>query len=287
MSSKIITLLCLLGLAVAPCAAAAQEAADGAAASDTTSTKPSSISGRVADHESALGIPGAVVSLTSVVEGPSSVRRRGTNRDGRFFYSNLEPGTYLLSIDRFGYRSMHDTVRIPPGAQLRMHAELSVQAIKLDPVVVVVRSRSHPFTVIPGLEQRKRTGMGTFIDRKAIEEQKPFYVSDLLRTVPGVRLLRDEDLGYAIRLRGGCLPAIWIDGNRTQATDIDLLLRPSDIQEVEVYRGAEIPVRFGNNPCGAVAFWTRTASNDVGPGATWKKIAISAAALALIIVGSH
>ncbi len=282
-ANTIRTLLCLLGVVVAPCATSAQDTAAG----DTLANKPSSISGRVADHESALGIPGAVVSLTSQLEGPTSVRRRGTNRDGRFFYSKLPPGTYVLTIDRFGYRSMHDTVTIPAGSELRMHAELSPFPVELDPVVVVVKSRSHPFTVIPGLEQRERRGLGTIIDRDAIEQQKPFYVSDLLRTVPGVRLLRDQDLGYSVRLRGGCLPAVWIDGNRTEATDVDLLLRPADIQTVEVYRGAELPPRFGNNPCGAVVFWTRIAQGGSGLGSTWKKLLISAAVLSVMFLRGH
>lgn len=278
-------LICALSVGVLPRLATAQEGASSAA--DTAAPKPSSISGRVADHESALGIPGALVSLTSASGGPASVRRRGTNRDGRFFYSNLSAGTYFLTIDHFGYRSLHDTVSIPPGSELRMHAELSAAPIKLEPVVVVVRSRAHPLTVIPGLEHRKRLGQGTFIGRKEIEQQKPFYVSDLLRVVPGVRLFRDQDLGYAIRLRGGCTPSVWIDGNRTDATDVDLLLRPSDIQQVEVYRGAQLPPRFGSNPCGAVAFWTRSAERRPGQSATWKKVLISAAVVGVLFLGGH
>jgi hypothetical protein len=245
----------------------------------------SNISARLTDHETGQPIQGAIVRLFSGVGREERVRTRVTNRDGRFFFSHLPGGRYALVAGRLGYRNMSDSVAIPSGEDLQLRLQLSSYPVELDPVLVVVTPPTTRAGPVPGLAARERRGIGTILDRKEIEDVHPFEVSDLFRTIPGVRVMPDQDLGYRLELHGGCKPVIWVDGTRTSADDVDLFLRPSDLQAVEVYQAAEVPARYSGNSCGAVLFWTRPAEKaNLKFSSFWKKLIIPAAILAALIV---
>jgi hypothetical protein len=73
-----------------------------------------------------------------------------------------------------------------------------------------------------------------------------------------------------------------VDGIRTSIdTDIDDVLPATTVEAVEVYRGVELPLTLGNNPCGAIVFWTRLPESTGGPGFTWKRIGIASAFILL------
>lgn len=279
----VLTLAALLAPAVAsllgPMPSSAQEAVG---QRDTLST----VSGIVSDHETVRPVLGATVFLTAGSGETRTVRRSETGQDGRFIFTGLPAGAYQLTVDRLGYRSLTDSITVPPGTELRVQAELSTLPLDLEPIVVVVGARSQD--VVPGLGGRVQRGVGTIITRDRIEATKAQHVSEILRLAPGVRLVPEGDLGYTVRLRGGCRPAIWIDDARTQSIDVDAILLPSDVEAVEVYHANELPARFGQDPCGAVVFWTRTQQPGTGKMAAWKRVALSAAVLAgMLLVRIH
>ncbi len=270
-------------VAAAPRVAGAQTSTPSSAPDST-----SDISARLTDHESGMPIQGAIVRLVSGVGRAEHVRTRLTNQDGRFFFSKLPGGTYSLQAGGMGYRDLSDSLSIPSGKRLELRLQLSSSPIQLQPVLVVVKSRAQRRGPVPGLEARERRGLGTIITREKISEENPFVVSDLFRTVPGVRVVPDRDLGYDLELRGGCKPAIWVDGTRTSADDIDLVLHPADLQAVEIYQASEIPVRFATNRCGVVLFWTRPQESVHGKaGPLWKKLLIPAVVLAVVILRAY
>ncbi len=272
-----VLLIPILAAVLGPVPASAQE---GRGQRDTLST----VSGSVSDHETARPVLGATVSLTSGSGETLAVRTGETGRDGRFAFTGLPAGDYRLTVDRLGYHILNDSITVPPGAELRVQAELSTLPLDLEPIVVVVGARD----VVPGLGGRAHRGVGTIITRDRIEATKAQHVSEILRLAPGVRLVPEGDLGYTVRLRGGCRPAIWIDDARTQSIDVDAILLPSDIEAVEVYHANELPARFGQDPCGAVVFWTRTKQPGTGKMSAWKRVALSAAVLAgMLLVRLH
>ena len=64
------------------------------------------------------------------------------------------------------------------------------------------------------------------------------------------------------RKRGGCKPAVYLDGMPIQdgADDIDQILPTIDMMAVEVYRGIATPIQFlagAGSGCGVVAIWTK------------------------------
>ncbi len=250
----------------------------------------SNVSARLTDHETGQPIEGAIVRLITGVGRSEDVRTRVTNGDGRFFFSNLPGGRYALVAGRLGYRNLNDSIEIPPGQELQLRLQLSSYPVELDPVLVVVRQPTPRAGPVPGLAARERRGLGTILDRKKIDDIHPFEVSDLFRTMAGVRVVPDEDLGYSLRLRGGCKPTIWVDGARTGAQDVDLFLRPSDLETVEVYQASEVPVRFagGSGKCGVVLFWTRPAGKgNLNFDSFWKKLLIPAVVIAALIIRLH
>jgi hypothetical protein len=94
--------------------------------------------------------------------------------------------------------------------------------------------------------------------------------SNLVQAIPGVRLSYREgftilmdyagtDDGHSLGL---CVPAFYIDGQRSQytASEIEGLYRADELAGVEVYvRESQRPIEFQdvNSRCGAIAIWTR------------------------------
>ena len=64
----------------------------------------------------------------------------------------------------------------------------------------------------------------------------------------------------AISARGGCIPTLWIDGQRAPGMEIDAIPL-NDIEGIELYNGlSTTPAEFwqGNTPqCGTIVVWSR------------------------------
>jgi outer membrane cobalamin receptor len=173
-----------------------------------------------------------------------------------------------------GYREVRDTLPVGPGADLDLSLSMSVSPIRLDPIVVV--SDRKDLGIMGDFERRRRVRSGTFFDRDDIEARNPYRFSDLLRMVPGARVVSRGLSGNTVRLRGNCTPALWVDGVRLMTIEgMDDLLPTMDIEAVEVYHGVSLPVQFGSNPCGGILVWTRIGERGEGGGSFWKRLGIA------------
>jgi hypothetical protein len=137
-----------------------------------------------------------------------------------------------------------------------------------------------------GFYERAAAGFGNFIGPEEIERRQPHAVSDLMRGVPGIRVLGDVVMfrQSASRLRdendaplGVCEPNVWIDGiqmrRATPATagggsldredlgkGLEAYMNPTDVAAIEVYRRpSATPLQWGGltAACGAIVIWTR------------------------------
>jgi outer membrane cobalamin receptor len=186
---------------------------------------------------------------------------------------------YEISVAALGYTSLIDTVEVAADAVHEIAVELSASPIPLEPLVTV--ARRNPF--LAGFEERRATGIGTYLDRRDIEARNANRLSDLMRAVPGARVVQLPNGGNGMRLRGGCVPTFWINGVRT-ANDarleipMDEAARPEDVEAIEVYRvPATVPSQFRPEACGVVVLWTRMASTRVGDdkkASLWNRLAI-------------
>jgi len=250
------------------------------------------IMGMVVDRETRDPLQGVAVELRPLGAGADTLvvlPRALTDEAGRFVIGALADGAYRITIERIGYQPVVDSVAYSADLGLRIDVQFVLEAVELEPLLVVVEARSR-YLDTNGFYDRRQRGIGRFITRDEIQERHPLEVSDVFRTMPGVRVSAGNAPGSqgVLLLRSGCVADVYIDGMRTISPfPIDTMLQPLDVQGIEVYHGSEIPARFGTTSCGAVVIWTHV-PNPGAPGGRsgWKRIAVAAgfAAISFLLV---
>lgn len=213
-------------------------------------------------------VKGAVVSETRIPLVGAQIRF-GNSGDvaesdeaGQFTATRVNPGAMWLRIRRIGYRpeSLLVTVvagqSIEPTVVMRQIAQ-SIAAVK----VIGRRDITGPMA---GFYKRVQTGSGRFFTQADIARRQPSSMTDLLRSVPGIRI---ETRGFdnRVRIRGSrCSPLVWLDGQGLFAGEFDLdSVDPNTFEGIEVYSGpASVPVEFQGNQrvssgCGTIILWSR------------------------------
>lgn len=233
--------------------------------------------GRTSVHTVLIDVPGVYVrgrvldQQTGAPIGQVAVRLIGTtinalsDREGRFVLGRLPIGEYQLRADHIGYSSNSAALRLLRD-DLDALIWLAPEAIPLQPIIVTAFSRRLEHV---GFYDRQKRGVGTFISRKQIEKMSVHNASDLLRSVPSLRLIpQPRRANNQVRgTRGNCRFAYIVDGART-LTDFEMdNIAAYAIEGIELYTGqAEVPAAFrGHAPsdggsvgmCGVIAIWTR------------------------------
>src|SRR5271165_1442816 len=72
----------------------------------TAQTPTGSIVGRVTDSSQA-GVPGASIRARNV--STNLIRTTESHEDGEYTISNLDPGTYDVTVDKSGFRQVHES----------------------------------------------------------------------------------------------------------------------------------------------------------------------------------
>jgi hypothetical protein len=250
------------------------------------------IVGTVMAHDTRRPLEGVAVTLLAIDGDP--LASTITDEEGRFAAVLDEGAEVFLRISRLGYTgAVSEALSLDEGTR-RVEVFLPEEAIEIDPVIVVVDTRS-PYLERVGFYDRAVTHPGAFIQRDDVDAVSPARTSDLLGRVPGVRvtnessggLLRRRVLYNRLALLGGdlCYPAVFVDdelvrigGSRTESQwpvvqgveppagedvpSIDELVPPHEIAAVEMYENAaRLPPRFiglGTH-CGVVVIWTTRA----------------------------
>lgn len=184
---------------------------------------------------------------------------------GDFRLVDVPAGKRQLHFRRLGFapKSM-DTV-ITDGSTLALTVTLDVTATEIEGMTVeeVARKRQ----LLADFYDRSASGFGHFITRDQIEKRNPMNLSDMMRLIPGARLVPMRFGGQATlrfnRASGGrdCPPQYWVDGVKAYGLNIDDVT-PQDVEGIEVYEGAStVPPQFntreGTTICGVVLIWTR------------------------------
>lgn len=206
-----------------------------------------------------------------------------TDRDGWYVLCGIPPAESLQIVAR----AADGALGIARGelsdgpALARVDVQLSQEpvaglplpdsVIPLEPIVATVPQRQ--MFGLEGFRRRKEGGIGRFIDREDIERKDPVRLTDLLRDVPGLRLLCDlgsckiqfERARPPIH-RVDCPVLYFVDGTPYPMTFPDAHLFPDDIEGIEVYTSATVPAEFnrmvgspdsGSPRCGVILIWTR------------------------------
>lgn len=222
----------------------------------TVGTQFTTINGMVTDS---IGRPliGAEVSLV-VQDTPVHVAR--TDEDGRFVVAGTLQGRSRLNVRRLGFQSRDVELFFPRDSTRPLFIQLEAAARDLE--ATEVRDSSgvgwfHEFE-----QRRKANSYGYYFTREDINRRKPVFLSEMLRTVPGVSVGQLRTGGFRLRMRG-CRypPMLWIDGTRFPSTELDELARVDDVGAMEVYATTSgVPAQYldrSNVGCGTILIWTR------------------------------
>ena len=181
---------------------------------------------------------------------------------GAFVLTGIPAGSQTLDIRALGYMPDRRRMDLPHGTDTLVAVALVSVRQVLD-TIRVVGERVYDRDV-SGFLRRRRAGLGYFLDDKAIAKMNAPDAYQLLSRAPGVwisyqgvrrwLLLRDRGGGY-------CAPQIVLDGMRMprdMAQELDVLVRPTYLAGVEIYRGPHAPAEFADmQGCGSVVMWTK------------------------------
>lgn len=235
------------------------------------------IGGRLLD--ASTGTPIALGRVTLVDLDGRPLVFTVSDADGGFLLTAPGPGTFWVNaLSLFYWEYSDGPVALARGDTTLIEFRLTPNPTQLDPLVVEGKRR--PWKMVAGgYYDREKSGLGWYLDREKIERHAFRRISDVLFTVPGVRLYEtgfgDKEPMFG-RARGWesllnrsygstCFPRVFLDGmlwswGEHVPTDIDRLLHPDEVEAIEVYTSAmEVPGRFGGlgAKCGVIALWTR------------------------------
>ena len=237
-----------------------------AATADTT---------RRADSVVVRRVPGGA-ELRGSVRGPdgkplprAQVSVAGTGRSattseaGTFAILELPSGSFGLDVRAVGFSPVRVTVDLLRRRPATVTVAMTERAQALSSVVVRgERSRGSRF-LQEFADRKRRAAGGTFYGPADLERRNALYVSDILRTTAGMRVSPGRGFSNVVRGRGGCVPAVYLDGMPLYggANDLDQIVRPNDLMAMEVYQAlGNLPAQFTGlqaNGCGAIALWTK------------------------------
>lgn len=202
-----------------------------------------------------------------------------TPESGRFRFSGVPAGLYVISVGKIGYKSSLTTIRLAADDTLRPAYELIPTGTVLGTVKITGLSAS------PNRQEfdaRRALGRGKFMAEDEIDKRNSARATELLRTFSSINVVAPlgnrsatAPVYYAMSRREGggfksCAMAVVVDGFQMPLPfDLEELPSPKEIMGIEVYSGnATIPVQFArwNSGCGLILVWRKDGSSPRPPG---------------------
>lgn len=249
--------------------------------------------GKVLDDATAAPIAGVTINVLE--PSGATMASTQTNSAGDFLLSLPRGGQILLYVQHIAYQPLlSDTLRLESGEVVQFEIRLAQNVLPLDPIVVVSRSTSDAQEFRE--RQANRAGTARYITREQIDRYRGNRVTDLLRTIPGVRIVPLANASgtanrYFVAMTnndpasGGCNPTIYVDGVEFYQdiyVGLDELISVQDLEGVEVYTWTSAPPALRpRGECGVIAFWTRDPAGGEG-GFSWRKLLGGLAAMTAI-----
>ncbi len=239
---------------------------------------PPRLSGTVVDLSNGRTVEGAMVEVLDADGG--LVIRRLTDAEGVFRVLPGPSGEYGLRVERLGYAPV-EGARVAVGEEgTTVEIRMAPAALAVDGVVVEVPGRV-PSLELAGFYDRRDQGLGLLLDRTAIDAMNLRETGDIVHQVPGLATLPQQSRGSmdstrrflmfrrAARGSSGCMPAIFMDGNRIREggdwkqamPSLDELIPVDEVEALELYDGpASTPAQFSSmgGACGVIVIWSRS-----------------------------
>jgi hypothetical protein len=187
------------------------------------------------------------------VSVPGTGLQAHVSQTGAFALSGLPAGTQSVEIRAFGFEPKRATVDVSNDSLTTVAVILDRTVQTLGAVTIYGKSNSS----LAAFDRRRRSSFGHFVTAADIERRQPIRTTDMLRTLPGVRVVPGTGFGDVVLVRG-CKPTVYYNGMRMgddAAEEIDLLANPSEVTAIEVYTSVGRPVEYWGNSCGTVVLW--------------------------------
>ena len=207
----------------------------------------------------AAGVPlsGATIEIQGTRASATS------DASGGFRIQRAPEGRLLVQARRIGFTPAETSIQMPSSGEATVEVVLERTVPILDAVLVEgLRARSNPR--IAAFYERRDKGLGHFFTRADIDRRSPMRTTDLLRTLPGVRIRQIDPSRSVLYFRGStCPPMVYIDGSPMAAGYFDPdLITVGSLEGIEVYSGpSTVPPQFTESrqmgSCGAILIWTR------------------------------
>jgi len=212
-----------------------------------------------------LRAPDATGAVDILLDGAA---RGSTFDDGAFRIDPITGGMHTLVFRAPGHDDTRLSVQVEPA-----QSQLLLVVLRQRPVVVVQRQPGMRSTWLDEFQRRRRAGNGVFFDRSDLVARNAQSLADVLRTVPGVRVLmgnqgnryvsaRFRRLGPPIDGDDGsaCEMMFYVDGQPfpVETASADVRIRVSEIAAMEVYASAtSVPRQFAGATaaCGVIVIW--------------------------------
>jgi hypothetical protein len=176
-----------------------------------------------------------------------------TLETGTFALSGLPSGTQTVEVRAIGFEPKRVAVDLTRERLTTLDVVLDRPVQTLDAIKVYGQGN----VAMAQFQRRLKAGWGHILTPADIARRNAFQVSDLFRTIPGVRVSPTRGFGNRILIRG-CAPTVYFNGMRMDdqaSSEIDMLASASEVTAVEVYTASERPAEFFGNSCGTVVLW--------------------------------
>lgn len=215
------------------------------------------ISGTVRDS-AGQPVPGVEIVL---------LQRKGEVRSdslGEFRFVDIPAGRRQLHFRRIGFAPKSIDTVVTEGQTLSLKVRLDAMATEIEGMTVEELARKRQ--ILADFYDRMSRGFGHYVTREEIEKRNPMNLSDMMRLIPGTRLVPTHGGQSVLRFNRAtgprdCPPQYWVDGVKAYGFNIDDV-PPDDVEGIEIYEGAAtVPPQFntreGTTICGVVLIWTR------------------------------
>ena len=152
-----------------------------------------SITGSVLRQGSNIPLNGANVVISNQ-DGFN--KGTATDQEGAFFFENIAPGSYTVSISFIGFQTYYSDVVIEENRTYKINAVLEIQPIVMAKLEII-SDASTPYDNFPGA--------ATVLDVKSINLIDPMGTQEVLELVPGINGYADDGIGnsrLSIGIRG-------------------------------------------------------------------------------------
>ncbi len=212
-------------------------------------------------------LEGAATNAGSRVEVVGTDVVALTNEKGEFTLRNLPSGSQVLMARHLGFGAETVPVDLSSREPKRVTIKLPKFVAIIDPVIVTAKRVAGLDKA--GFTQRQKSGTGFYLGPEQIQRLRPNYLTDILRTVPGLRLSytpEGEVVSSSRGVTGGCVQ-YFVDDMPWQSAmpgDINNFVNGSEVVGVEVYQGANTPPQYSRamRDCTTIVLWTKFKIRD-------------------------